>query len=142
MFRTMLLSAVLAAGLATVASAATVDYHATMTAASEVPPHTVPGTGQVAATLDTTTKVLTYTMTFKDLTGPPTMAHFHGPAKAGVNAGVVVPMFKGDTPSPVKGTATLTDAQMADLQGGMWYANVHTAANPGGEIRGQMTPGK
>jgi hypothetical protein len=39
---------------------------------------------------------------------------------------------------PIKGTVTLTDAQMADVMAGKWYANVHTAANPAGEIRGQM----
>ncbi|MDB5424047.1 MAG: hypothetical protein JWQ29_1463, partial [Phenylobacterium sp.] len=43
------------------------------------------------------------------------------------------------TPSPIKGTATLTDAQIADLNAGKWYFNVHTAANPGGEIRGTVT---
>jgi hypothetical protein len=42
------------------------------------------------------------------------------------------------TPSPIKGTATLTDAQIADLNAGKWYFNVHTAANPGGEIRGTL----
>ena len=40
--------------------------------------------------------------------------------------------------TPIKGTATLTDAQAADLQAGKWYFNVHTAANKGGEIRGQV----
>jgi hypothetical protein len=142
MLRATLLSAVFATGLTTVASAEMLEYHATLNAASEVPPHSVPGTGHVDATLDTTTKALTYTLTFKDLTGPPTMAHFHGPAKVGANAGVAVVIFTGDTPSPVKSTATLTDAQIADLRGGLWYANVHTAVNPGGEIRGQMMPGK
>ena len=34
--------------------------------------------------------------------------------------------------------ATLTDAQAADMLAGKWYINVHTAANPGGEIRGQL----
>ena len=38
----------------------------------------------------------------------------------------------------MQGSATLTDGQMADLMAGKWYANVHTAANPAGEIRGQM----
>ncbi|MDP1566904.1 MAG: CHRD domain-containing protein, partial [Polaromonas sp.] len=41
--------------------------------------------------------------------------------------------------SPMSGQATLTAAQMADLLGGKWYANIHTARYPGGEIRGQMT---
>ena len=38
--------------------------------------------------------------------------------------------------SPIQGTAALTDAQLADLQGGKCYVNVHTAANNGGEVRG------
>jgi hypothetical protein len=141
MFRTALLSAVFAAGLSLGASAATVDYHATLNAASEVPPHAVPGTGKLDATLDTSTKVLTYTLTYQGLTGAATMAHFHGPAKVGANAGVLVPI-KGDLTSPIHGTATLTDDQVKELQDGLLYTNVHTAANPGGEIRGQVMPGK
>jgi hypothetical protein len=89
------------------------------------------------ATLDTATKTLTYTLTFKALTGPALMAHFHGPAKPGANAGVVVPIT-GELTSPVHGSAVLTDAQVKDLTAGLWYANVHTAANKGGEIRGQV----
>jgi hypothetical protein len=42
------------------------------------------------------------------------------------------------TSSPAEGSATLTDAQAADLVAGKYYVNVHTAANPGGEIRGQV----
>ena len=56
----------------------------------------------------------------------------------GANAGVLVP-FSSPGTSPIKGTATLTDAQEQDLMDGKTYANVHTAANPGGEIRGQIT---
>ena len=40
--------------------------------------------------------------------------------------------------SPLQGSATLTDAQAADLMAGRWYVNIHTAANPNGEIRGQL----
>ena len=71
------------------------------------------------------------------MTGPVTAGHFHGPAAAGANAGVVVP-FAGSLASPITGSATLTDPQIADLKAGKWYVNLHTAANPGGEIRGQV----
>jgi CHRD domain len=66
------------------------------------------------------------------------MAHFHGPADPGKNAGIVVPV-QGSVASPIKGTATLTDAQGADLMAGKLYFNVHTERNKGGEIRGQVT---
>jgi hypothetical protein len=119
------------------ASAARINFHATLNGASEVPPKTTKGTGDALATLDTATKVLTYTITFENLTGPASMGHFHGPAAVGVNAGIIV-TFKDPVQSPIIGSATLTDAQIADLMAGKWYVNVHTAANPGGEVRGQM----
>jgi CHRD domain len=50
---------------------------------------------------------------------------------------VLVP-FSGDLASPIKGSATLTDAQISDLDAGKWYVNIHTAANKPGEIRGQL----
>jgi hypothetical protein len=141
MLRTSLLATVLAVGWLSAASAATLNFSATMNSASEVPPKTSAGTGDALATLDTTTKTLTYTVTFSNLTGPATAAHFHGPAMSGANAGVAVPLGNNPT-SPIHGTATLTDAQIADLTAGKWYVNVHTAANPGGEIRGQVTQKK
>jgi hypothetical protein len=122
------------------AFAETQTYKAALTGAAQVPPVTTKGSGTITATYDTATKKLTWTVTYTDLSGPPTAAHFHGPAAAGANAGVVVPQKDG-LASPMKGEATLTDAQAADLQAGRWYFNVHTDANKGGEIRGQVVKG-
>jgi hypothetical protein len=127
---------------ASVASAETLHFATSLKGADESPPTTSKGTGKVSASLDTATKTLTYTVTYSGLTGAATMAHFHGPAAPGVNAGVQVPVPMSALPSPMKGTATLTDAQVADLEAGKWYFNIHTAANPGGEVRGQVKPVK
>ncbi len=133
-----LLAAAALLALTPAAFAEVVNYKADLKASTEVPATDSKGSGSLTATYDTTTKKLTYTATYQDLTGPATMAHFHGPAAPGVNAGVVVPV-KDMTPTPLKGEATLTDAQAADLASGKWYFNIHTAANKGGEIRGQVT---
>ena len=123
--------------------AATASYKADLKGASEVPPTTSAGTGSVTMTLDPDTKTLSWQGTFSGLTGPATAAHIHGPAEAGKNAGVLVWISeKGKSfDSPFKGSATLTDAQITDLNNGMLYVNVHTAANPGGELRGQLVKG-
>ena len=126
-----------AMALAAPARADMVNFKGMMSGAQEVPANTTGGKGDVLATLDTKTKMLSYTVTYSGLSGPATAGHIHGPAAAGANAGVAIPF--ASAVSPITGTATLTDAQMADLMAGKMYANVHTAANPGGEIRGQMT---
>lgn len=127
----------LATGLGlTAARAETVTLKADLKGSNEVPPNSSAGSGKAEATLNTETKVLSWTVTFKDLSGPPVGAHFHGPAESGKNAGIVMPFRTLE--SPIQGTATLTDAQMSDLLAGKWYANIHTAANPGGELRGNM----
>lgn len=113
-----------------------VKLQADLKGSNEVPPNSSPGSGKAEAAFDTQTKVLTYTITYADLTGPAMGAHFHGPGEAGKNAGIALP-FK-TVQSPIQGSATLTETQAADLLAGKWYANIHTAANPGGELRGQM----
>lgn len=119
-----------------------VNLQADLTASAEVPPKDSQGHGQLTAMYDTASKDLQWKVTYADLTGPATMAHFHGPAPVGKNAGVVVPIDAKDLPSPIQGHKTLTDDQAKDLLAGNWYFNVHTAKNPGGEIRGQVTTAK
>lgn len=130
-------------GRTTPSQAATVTYKATLTPGSEVPPNTTTGSGTVTATFDPATKTLTWEGSFSGLSGPATAAHFHAPAEVGKNAGVAIWISEKGKPltSPFKGSATLTDGQVSDLQNGLMYANVHTAVNPGGELRGQMVKG-
>lgn len=141
LFRTTAAAAILGfaitgCGMMSTSSPTTKAFSATLSGASEVPPVTTSGSGTFAANLDTDTKVFSWTLTHSGLTGPATAAHLHGPAMPGANAGVAVPFSSAMSGST--GQATLTDAQVADLMAGKMYANVHTAANPGGEIRGQV----
>lgn len=108
-----------------------------LAATNAVPPVNSPATGTVDAVLDTQTRLLRWKMTFRQLSGPATMAHFHGPAAVGANAGVALG-FAAPVNSPYEGRATLTPQQAADLLAGKWYVNVHTARFPAGEVRGQM----
>ena len=102
--------------------AETLSFKADLKGATEVPP------------ADSPAKKLSWTVSYSGLTGEATAAHFHGPAVAGENAGPVVDI-SGAIES---GSADLTDQQLADLQTGKWYLNVHSAKFPDGEIRGQV----
>jgi hypothetical protein len=115
----------------------TVQIGATLYAAAEVPPNDSKGKGTLEGSFNKDTRLLKWNVTYQDLTGPATAAHFHGPAMAGTSAGVVVP-FAPPVTSPIVGEATITPEQAADLLAGKWYVNVHTAANKAGEIRGQV----
>jgi hypothetical protein len=122
--------------LAWPARAEVVNLKATMDAKSEVPPNSSPATGTLTATYDTGSKKLSWKGSYSGLSGPATAAHFHS-GEAGKNGPVAVPITPAT--SPFEGSATLTDAQANDLLAGKLYVNVHTEANKGGEIRGQVT---
>ena len=128
------------AGSASMAYAAeTLTLTGKLSAASETPPNASEAIGTVAATLNMETNELKWKVVYSGLTGPAVAGHFHGPAEAGKNAGVVLG-FKGSVASPITGEATITPEQAKDVAAGKWYVNLHTKANPGGEIRAQVTP--
>lgn len=115
-------------------------FKADLNGASESPATASKGVGMIEASYDTATKTLTWSGSYDGLTGPETAAHFHGPAAVGANAGVLVPVEA--KASPFKGSAVLTDDQAKAFMDGKVYFNVHTDANKGGEIRGQMAAAK
>jgi CHRD domain-containing protein len=136
--RTMLATFALGTIIAFAGPAFADKMKATLSGATEVPANTSTGKGAADIDYDAATKKMSWKLTYSGLTGPATAAHFHGPAEAGKNAGVAL-AIPNATSSPTEGSATLTDAQAADLTAGKYYINIHTAANPGGEIRGQVT---
>ncbi|CDX27014.1 CHRD domain containing protein [Mesorhizobium plurifarium] len=118
------------------AMAETMKFKATLDGSQQSPPVTTKGKGTATLTFDTTSKKLSWNVKYSGLSGPAVAAHIHGPADMGANADPVIPFKK--LKSPIKGSATLTDAQAADLEAGKYYVNVHTAKNKDGEIRGQI----
>ena len=104
----------------------TIRLTADLKASAEVPPK------------DTETNEFKYHIEFRGLTGPVVAAHFHGPAVAGANAKPQLPITTRPITGPIDGKAILTPEQAKDLVDGNWYFNLHTSANPGGEIRGQI----
>ena len=127
-----------AAATGSPALAETVRLNADLTGANEVPPVSTSGKGSITATYDTTTKQLSWRGAVANLSGDVTAAHFHGPAEPGKNAPVLIPA-PGVKNGSFEGTVTIMDEQAKALTAGQTYFNVHTAANPQGEVRGQVT---
>lgn len=133
----------IATALASVAPAhaTLIDFSATLSGSQQVPANGSTGTGSSTLVLDTVADTLTADLSFSGLTTPAVAAHIHGPAPAGVSAGVLLP-FTG-VPNATSGTLPtqtfdLTAAEITDLESGLLYENVHSTAFPDGEIRGQI----
>ena len=113
-----------------------------MSGAQETPPITVSATGSIDASYNRLTKILTYKVTFSGLTGNATVAHIHGLGEVGVKADIVQTFsgFPAKTSGTYSGTLLAEEVRIKeeDLLNGRYYINIHTAANGGGEIRGQL----
>ncbi len=109
-----------------------------LSGAQEVPPVTgSESAGTATVTLDGRTLIVDGTYTGFTAT----MSHVHGSAEAGATAGVVNGvMLDISVAGTFTGELTLTDPQIADFNDGLYYLNVHSAANGSGEIRGQIVP--
>lgn len=114
---------------------------AKLSGSQEVPPTDSKAKGKLWGTYNSNTNVLKFTLSWSDLTGSPSMMHFHGPADPGQNAGVDLGImgFPVMATAEVSVTDTLTAQQETNLLGGKWYSNIHTKLHPGGEIRGQVS---
>ena len=145
MKRTGLLAMAAAVAIVTMASAqgAILQFVASLDGLQEVPPVATPATGDSSLMLNDVTGDWTLTGNYFNLLANVTASHIHGPAPPGIIAGIVV----GGTLTPLgspngtlSGAGTFSAAQMADLLGGLYYVNVHSQVQLGGEIRGQLIP--
>jgi hypothetical protein len=134
-----------------------VNFSATMNGAAESPPVTTSGTGSFTATLDTSTNVFTYNVTYSGLGSNVTLGHIHGPCSSCTTAGAILnfgtlaggTFVTGALSGTATGTVTLNastaitatvsgDSLKKLLLSNQTYVNIHTATNGGGEIRGQI----
>ncbi len=133
------------------------QYTATLTSGGEFPTPPNPNPNATGtATFTVNASSVDYTITYANLSGPPVVAHIH-PGAAGTANSPIIPSFAGlptsGTSATFSGTFLASDIKAGggiaagDLNGlvaamktGTAYANIHTQANPNGEIRGQINP--
>jgi hypothetical protein len=147
----VLVGLLIVALLAPTASAGRVDFRAPLSHAQEVGVVNAPGAhGHAVFRIEGST--LHYTVTVKHLTGSATQSHIHAPAERGVDAGVSIWLCGNLAATPagvpacastvngtlVTGSTTVTMEQLAWLETGQAYVNVHTVLHAPGEVRGQI----
>jgi CHRD domain/Divergent InlB B-repeat domain/Putative Ig domain/Dockerin type I domain len=114
---------------------ALITYNLVLEGAQETPPLAVTGTGGGTAVVNTVAKTITLNLTFAGTTGALNAAHLHGPAARGMAAGA---RHNIGLVSPITNVITYAPADEADILNGLWYVNLHTSANGGGELRAQL----
>lgn len=124
------------------AAAAPMTKTIQLTSAQEVPANNSTATGTADISYNRETKTLSYTVNYSGLSGDATMAHIHGTAAKGANAGVahdLTPVLKKAASGNFSDSVMIGEKIKEDsLLSGMYYFNIHTKKNPGGEIRGQI----
>ncbi|MBD2715003.1 CHRD domain-containing protein [Microvirga sp. STR05] len=113
------------------------EFVASLSGAQEVPPVTTAAVGIGTFNLAQNQDKLKFRVVVAGLSGPITMAHFHQGA-TGVAGPVVLDLMPFVAGNVIEGEVTPTPAIVTAMLAGQIYINVHTAANPGGEIRGQL----
>ena len=111
-----------------------VNFSATLSGASESSPNASTATGSSTGVYNMSTKILTVTTTYSGITV--TVGHIHK-GEIGVSGPVEFPFII--TASPIQFTSSaLSTSEETDLMENKLYVNLHSAAYPGGEIRGQL----
>ena len=117
-----------------------------MSGAQETPPAATTAIGSLDVSYSKSTKMLTYKVTWSGLTGNPVAMHIHGLAPVSYAAGIVQTILSAPNASLFPASGSYSGSLLADgvvvkevdILNGLYYLNIHTAAYPGGELRGQI----
>jgi hypothetical protein len=118
-------------------SAEVLHFRAKLAPPSETPPDQRRGAGLAELTLDTESKVLSWRVSYSDLSGPLIGAHFKAPPSRGSATPATV-SFTPPLTSPMVSSTRLSDIQIGDLRAGLWSVDLLTARNPRGELTGDL----
>lgn len=146
---TLVTAALLALAPLSRAQADILSFQAKLQGSKEKIPNSARATGHATVELDTVAKTVRYRVVFSGLSSPVALVHyhgpvvpdimFHGPKLPGARAPELIFMIYHPI-SPVIGVGHVNDRQIAELEAGQWYVNIHTSRYPAGEIRGWLEP--
>jgi len=140
LFQQMAIVAVAVLSCLEIAYSAPVSFKVPLSGGQEVPPVFPAGAATAHLTYDPVTRVVTWTLSYTDLSGPITVAEFRGPAQPSKTGPPTIALVKqgSSVGSPIMGQATLTPDQARQFANGEWYINIDTQNHPEGEVRGQV----